>query len=96
MPYNKTLHDLGIASLEAVRDQLTTMIITPGIGPEDVGAATVTFKLSRTAGRTMLISASGSNPGYEELDFSREARELLASVDRLLAVASAFAKTADD
>lgn len=93
---NLTLHNLAMDTLNSIRDQLGVLLLSADVSAKDVGAATVTFKLSRTAAHTMLISASSSNPGYEELDFSNDVRTLLARVDRLLAVASAFAKTADD
>lgn len=87
---NITMKNLATTSLDHVEQQLTALILSPDVKPSEVGSAAEVFATTRLLAYNMLIGASGSSPGYEELDFPRDVKNQLSRVDRLIAVAKAF------
>jgi hypothetical protein len=90
MSGNPTLTNLANESLRGVTDQLLTMLRDPIVPAATIGQAVIVFRTTRAAAHKMLIDASYSNKGYEEVDFSRETANILASCDRLLDVAGVY------
>lgn len=87
---NMTMTNLANDSLLHIEQQLTVVLLDPSVKPSDVGLAAEVFETTRTVAYNLLIGASDSHPGYEELDFPRAVKDRLARVDRLIKVAKWF------
>lgn len=87
---NLTMKNLATDSLRHVEQQLTALIVSPEVKPSDIKQAAEVFATTRNVAYNMLIGASDSSPGYEEIDFPREIKNQLARVDRLIHVATVF------
>jgi hypothetical protein len=87
---NMRLQQTGLEMLEQAKNTLWEIISDPTVTGDQMAGVVTALQATRNGGHALLIAASHSNPGYEERDFPNDIVQLIAKVDRLLAVASAY------